>query len=79
MGDVHGRPEQPPRFAITGMESPAVVTRRWFAPRCRWPSMFGYVNGSALDESQGRATYTMQFLKYAEVPSAVAENDGLKK
>jgi elongation factor G len=34
--------------------------------------MFGYVN-TLRSASQGRATYTMQFDHYAEVPQAVAE------
>ena len=35
-------------------------------------NMFGYVN-TLRSMSQGRATYTMQFDHYEEVPQAVAE------
>jgi elongation factor G len=35
-------------------------------------SMFGYVN-ALRSMTQGRATYTMQFLHYAEVPEAIAK------
>jgi elongation factor G len=35
-------------------------------------TMFGYVN-TLRSMTQGRATYTMQFSHYAEVPSAVAD------
>ena len=35
-------------------------------------NMFGYVSQPALDE-QGRATFTMQFDHYEQVPNAVAE------
>ena len=35
-------------------------------------TMFGYVN-NLRSMTQGRATYTMQFSHYAEVPSAVAD------
>jgi elongation factor G len=35
-------------------------------------SMFGYVNGLR-SLTQGRATYTMQFERYAQVPEAIAE------
>lgn len=34
--------------------------------------MFGYV-GDLRSKTQGRAVYTMQFAKYQEVPSAIAE------
>ena len=36
-------------------------------------TMFGYVN-NLRSMTQGRATYTMQFLKYAEVPDSVSAN-----
>ena len=35
-------------------------------------NMFGYVN-SLRSMSQGRASYTMQFLHYAQVPAAVID------
>ena len=35
-------------------------------------TMFGYVN-HLRSMTQGRATYTMQFARYAQVPAAVAE------
>ena len=35
-------------------------------------SMFGYVN-NLRSLTQGRATYTMQFLKYAQVPESVSQ------
>jgi elongation factor G len=34
--------------------------------------MFGYV-GSLRSMSQGRATYTMEFSRYSQVPANVAE------
>jgi elongation factor G len=36
-------------------------------------SMFGYVN-SLRSMTQGRGTYTMQFLRYARVPDSVAQS-----
>ncbi|HVI83681.1 MAG TPA: elongation factor G, partial [bacterium] len=40
-------------------------------------TMFGYVN-SLRSMTQGRATYTMQFSHYAQVPAAVAEAMGTR-
>jgi elongation factor G len=40
-------------------------------------TMFGYVN-SLRSMTQGRATYTMQFSHYAQVPAAVAETMGTR-
>ncbi len=39
--------------------------------------MFGYVDRPVRSNTQGRATYTMQFDRYDEVPSNVA--DGLQE
>ena len=36
-------------------------------------NMFGYVNTLAFDVSQGRATFTMQFDHYEQVPQNVAQ------
>ena len=65
MGDLNSR-----RGHIVGMEprGGAQVIRA----RCLWPQMFGYAT-DVRSMTQGRATYTMQFSHYAEVPSAIAQ------
>ena len=65
MGDLNGR-----RGHITGMEPRAgaqVITAT--VPLAQ---MFGYAT-DLRSMTQGRATYTMQFSHYAEVPSALAQ------
>ena len=64
-GDLNSR-----RGKLTGVDMRA----RAQAIRAEVPlaTMFGYVN-SLRSMTQGRATYTMQFSHYAQVPEAVAE------
>jgi elongation factor G len=64
-GDLHSR-----RGQITGMDMRANA----HVLRAEVPlaEMFGYVN-NLRSMSQGRATYTMQFSHYAQVPADVAE------
>jgi elongation factor G len=64
-GDLNSR-----RGSITGFESRgnAQVISADVPLAC----MFGYVN-NLRSLSQGRATYTMQFRRYAEVPETVAK------
>jgi elongation factor G len=64
-GDLNSR-----RGEITGIE----MRGRAQAIRALVPlaNMFGYVN-ALRSMTQGRATYTMEFSRYAEVPPAVAE------
>jgi elongation factor G len=64
-GDLNGR-----RGQITGIEVRAAAQ----AIQAEVPlsSMFGYVN-SLRSMTQGRASYTMQFSHYAQVPPNVAE------
>ena len=38
------------------------------------PEMFGYAT-SVRSMSQGRATFTMEFAKYLEVPNNIADGD----
>ena len=40
--------------------------------RCRWAEMFGYVS-DLRSRTQGRATYTMQFDSYQQVPESIAQ------
>jgi elongation factor G len=63
-GDLSSR-----RGKLTGLEMRAAAQ----ALRAEVPlaTMFGYVN-SLRSMTQGRATYTMQFSHYAQVPEAVA-------
>ena len=65
IGNIHAR-----RGQIEGMEprGNAQVIR----PRVPLAEMFGYAT-DVRTMSQGRATYTMQFLHYAEVPHSIAE------
>jgi len=64
-GDLNGR-----RGQVTGLDARgnAQVVRA----EVPLSEMFGYVN-SLRSMTQGRATYTMQFSHYAEVPAAAAE------
>lgn len=64
-GDLNSR-----QGNITGFESRAVA--QVIAAEVPLAKMFGYVNGLR-SLTQGRATYTMQFLRYAEVSQATAE------
>jgi elongation factor G len=70
MGDVHGDLSRR-RGALQGLEdSPAGKIVRSQVPLAE---MFGYAT-LLRSMSQGRATYTMEFSHYAEVPSAVAQS-----
>ena len=64
-GDLNSR-----RGNITGFEARTGV--QVVTAEVPLASMFGYVNGLR-SLTQGRATYTMQFLRYAEVPAAIAD------
>ena len=64
-GDLNSR-----RGHITGVQVRA--NARVISARVPLATMFGYVN-SLRSMTQGRATYTMQFSHYAEVPAAAAE------
>ena len=44
----------------------------WSMPRCRLAEMFGYAT-DLRSRTQGRATYTMQFDSYQQVPESIAE------
>jgi elongation factor G len=63
-GDLNGR-----RGRLTGLDARAGAQLIW--ADVPLASMFGYVN-SLRSMTQGRATYTMQFSHYAEVPEGVA-------
>jgi len=67
-GDLNGR-----RGTLTGLDVRG--NARVIQAEVPLASMFGYVN-SLRSMSQGRATYTMQFSHYAQVPAAVAEAMG---
>ena len=65
IGDLNSR-----RGQVQGME--ARGNAQVIAAMVPLANMFGYVN-TLRSMSQGRATYTMQFDHYEEVPQAVAE------
>jgi elongation factor G len=67
-GDLNGR-----RGTLTGLDVRG--NARVIEAEVPLASMFGYVN-SLRSMTQGRATYTMQFSHYAQVPAAVAEAMG---
>lgn len=68
MGDVVGDLNRR-RGLIQGMdESPGKVVRA----EVPLAEMFGYAT-SLRSATQGRATFTMEFLKYAEAPNNIAE------
>ena len=69
-GDVHRRPEQPPR-AHRGHGARA-ATRRSFARYVPLAEMFGYAT-DLRSMTQGRATYTMEFAHYEQVPRSIAD------
>jgi elongation factor G len=65
MGDLSSR-----RGLVQGMEdSPAGKTIRAEVPLAE---MFGYATDMR-SATQGRASYSMEFLKYNEVPASIAE------
>jgi elongation factor G len=64
-GDLNSR-----RGEITGIEMRG--TAQAVQASVPLATMFGYVN-NLRSLTQGRATYTMQFSHYAEVPDAVAK------
>ena len=65
IGDLNSR-----RGQITGMDQRG--NARVISALVPLATMFGYVNGLR-SMSQGRAQYTMQFDRYAEVPQAISE------
>ena len=71
MGDISSR-----RGKVQGMENRATVQ----IVRAEVPlaNMFGYAT-DLRSMSQGRATYTMQFSRYAQVPQGIAKEIMEKK
>ena len=65
MGDLNSR-----RGRIEGME--ARGNAQVITARVPLSEMFGYAT-DVRSMTQGRATYTMQFLRYEEVPKSLAE------
>ena len=65
IGDLNSR-----RGQVTGMDQRG--NARVIEALAPLSSMFGYVN-TLRSMSQGRAQYTMQFDRYAEVPQAISE------
>jgi elongation factor G len=66
IGDLNSR-----RGQVTGMDQRG--NARVITALVPLATMFGYVN-TLRSMSQGRAQYTMQFDRYAEVPQAIAED-----
>jgi elongation factor G len=64
-GDLNSR-----RGQITGLDLRA--NARVIAAEVPLATMFGYVN-NLRSMTQGRATYTMQFSHYAQVPASASE------
>jgi elongation factor G len=71
MGDVSSR-----RGKVQGMENRAAV--QIIRAEVPLANMFGYAT-DLRSMSQGRATYTMQFSRYAQVPRTIAEEIMEKK
>jgi elongation factor G len=69
-GDLNGR-----RGNLTGLDMRG--NAQVIHAQVPLATMFGYVN-SLRSMTQGRATYTMQFLHYAQVPASVAEAMGTR-
>jgi len=65
MGDLNRR-----RGIVQGMDDSA--SGKVINAEVPLAEMFGY-STDLRSATQGRATYTMEFLKYAEVPAAIAE------
>ena len=65
MGDLNRR-----RGIVGGMEDSAMG--KVINAEVPLSEMFGYAT-DLRSATQGRATYTMEFLKYAEVPANIAE------
>ncbi len=65
IGDLNSR-----RGQVTGMDQRG--NARVIEALVPLSTMFGYVN-TLRSMSQGRAQYTMQFDRYAEVPQAISE------
>jgi elongation factor G len=73
MGDLNRR-----RGMVGGMEDS--VAGKIINAEVPLSEMFGYAT-DLRSATQGRATYTMEFLKYAEVPANIAESiiDGSRR
>ncbi|MCZ6855089.1 MAG: elongation factor G, partial [Gammaproteobacteria bacterium] len=69
MGDVVGDLNRRRGIILSMDENPAGKIIRANVPLAE---MFGYATDSR-SATQGRATFTMEFVKYAEVPSSIAE------
>ena len=65
MGDLNRR-----RGIVQGMEESA--SGKVINAEVPLAEMFGY-STDLRSATQGRATYTMEFMKYAEVPGAIAD------
>ena len=59
------------RAAVTSSTSSRGATRRRFSARVPLATMFGYAT-DLRSTTQGRATFTMQFDRYEEVPQSIA-------
>jgi len=69
MGDVIGDLSSR-RGRVEGMEQRG--TSHVIRPKCPLGEMFGYAT-DLRSRTQGRATYTMQFDSYQQVPESIAE------
>ena len=69
MGDVVGDLNRRRGIILSMDENPAGKIIRANVPLAE---MFGYATDSR-SATQGRATFTMEFVKYAEVPNNIAE------
>ena len=70
-GGIDGRsPENPPTGQIQGMDDS--TSGRVVTAEVPLSEMFGYAT-DLRSATQGRATYTMEFKKYAETPNNIAE------
>ena len=67
IGDLNSR-----RGQVEGMEQRGPPT--WSTRKVPLAEMFGYV-GDLRSRTQGRATYTMQFDSYQQVPESIAAGD----
>jgi elongation factor G len=70
MGDVVGDLNRR-RGVIHGMDE--TVSGKHISAEVPLSEMFGYAT-DVRSMSQGRATYTMEFVKYAETPANIAES-----
>ena len=74
MGDVMGDLNSPPRYRVRGLEELGNAQERTFEREVPLGRDVRVCDRFALNVTQGRATYTMEFAKYAEAPSNIAES-----